>query len=745
MARMPASSKKKKREEKLSGYPSSHPMVSSSSDDARVDSCPTDSFDVRRVSDVISLTDGFTMERMPQNIVVCVDSTSTCTISERQVLKIPDLAIKTPLSVQVWICEVNVDKLKGSIIPIQLLQTNDIMSGEDQTYFQDLIFQFKCRPMADRLVQFLRLVLKSHSEILGYCDTCTFVIREKKKKRPQVPQPISNNQTSYIEQPPKLTEPRTAELVPPTVKEKPTLEFLTKLLGKASLSDDASSWFGFLEELDHLENDTTSFVQTGSGVFTKRANLSENRPRTKSTYQNIDGCIPAFGPMSGNIQVTLNMKNLDIFETSDVYITIGDVLVDKNDIVMISPYQIKLIIPSLPEDQIPGFVDIAITICNHMESYSHTIFDAFEYQEDEVFETNRHKIPGLVYGKTKFGKVEECIKKATISSLPNESDVSTEEEDFFQKSEIYNSDTTKYHTSVLFDNSYVGEQPDTKRFMWQLRRSDNLDNLFGGGSPVDNGGVYCIKGSDRFVRVDTGYLLEESLEIDKRITSEKYNCTIVLQLYDLVKSMVVFRSKPLNVLCKVFKPVPHTSKNEDERVLKQLEKLKKPRRKAKVPSQTMDPSLNCLGQNKTHLACLYGSVDDLHRDFQATHMVALDLFLRNPLHLAFASGHIEAAKYCINNVSTPHEILFQRDFYYNTPFHLALKFNKTKFLKEICAFLKTVLNKDDVVAALLRTPTLTQHPIVADDNPKKRKLDTIMVREESSGSDDDRDELIVED
>ena len=152
------------------------------------------------------------------------------------------------------------------------------------------------------------------------------------------------------------------------------------------------------------------------------------------------------------------------------------------------------------------------------------------------------------------------------------------------------------------------------------------------------------------------------------------------------------------------------------------------------------------------------------KNFQQHHLDVHDQFLRNPFHLAFASGNIKVVKFFMEKLTgSPHIMLFQRDCYNQTPFHLALKFYRTKFLAEFCAHLREkleqtttplgIVSNNSIASAantLITATTTTLHHdkkkrkemssgSTKSTNSKRSKVDVVSVttsdsEDESAGS-----------
>ncbi|KAG2391852.1 hypothetical protein C9374_013337 [Naegleria lovaniensis] len=700
--KQPSTTKKKKKSKNtITTSPVAITVVNSS--------CPTDPWDISRKSlEKINLIEGFTMDRILQHVTI-PPMDNDCVISEKQTVKI-DSSLKnqySSLKLQVWLCELCVDKITENITALRSLYDEVLTGSNDEVSVQDLIFPTTIIS-SGRKEYFLRFVLydakDKNTEIVAFCDTCTFEIRSKTRSPTRVQ--IQNNQ-SVAALPPQrsLTLSSTAIATSETpssasqsVGEKPTLDFLKRLIATATLSEDINSWDTFMHTLNQLVViGDSSFLNTSSGSLSKRADFSDHQMtkeflmrghRKTNIYPYIEQCYPAFGPARGGIQISINVKDLNIYDEDDLIVTFDDIKVPKTDFVSIRPNKILLYLPALSSNHILGKVDVAISVRNELEDFCHVLYDSFEYLSNDVFEKKKSSIPTPIERPSSNNK---NINQVLIRPL---SETNSVNEDLFTKTELYNSETTKYVTTIYFEPGFLKGSPldPSQRFIWLLRKSDTFENLIGNPSSkeIDCGGVFSIKDLLPTVKED---ILEIPIEIDRKISTEKFNCTMVLQLYDIIQKQIHYTSRPFSILQKAPKPVAYSSFNEDERVLQLLEKIKTPRaRKMALRGGALDPTLNYLGQTKTHIACLSGNETELKRNFQPAHLTTHDLFLRNPLHLAFASGNLEAAKFCIENLTTsPHLLLLQRDYYHNTPFHLALKFNRTHFMKEICLVLKTYL------------------------------------------------------
>ncbi|KAF0980298.1 hypothetical protein FDP41_013512 [Naegleria fowleri] len=790
--------------------------VASSGSTAIISSCPTDPLDIsRRLSGKIDLIEGFTMDRILQRVVILPQDDNGRVISEKQTVKI-DSSLRnqySTLKLIVWLCEMCVDKITDNISPVRSLY-EEVVGSNNEISVQDLMFPTTIFS-SGRKAHFLRFVLydmAKETEMVAFCDTCPFEIRSRQSQvntattSTSIPTqniPVRNNYPFAVpSQKPLPILPSatvvTSETPSSTVSvgEKPTLDFLKRLVSTATLSEDINSWDNFMHTLNQLViMGDSSFLNTSSGSFSKRADVSDiqatkelmMRGQRKNTciYPYIEQCYPAFGPARGGIQISINVKDLNMYDEDDLTVTFDDIKVPKTDFVSIRPNKILLYLPALPSNHILGKVDVAISVRNELEDFCHVLYDAFEYLNNDVFEKKKSSIPTPI--ERPSSSRNKNISQVLIRPLSDSNGVN---EDLMTKNELYNSDTAKYITSIYFEPGFLKGSPlePAQRFIWLLRKSETFENLVGhlSSKEIDCGGVLSIRDMTppTLKQSEESDILEIPIEIDRRICSEKYNCTMVLQLYDVMQKQVHYTSRPFSILQKPPKSVAYSSFNEDERVLQLLEKIKTPKaRKTALRGGALDPTLNYLGQTKTHIACLSGNDHELKRHFQPAHLVAHDLFLRNPLHLAFASGNIEAAKFCIDHLTTsPHLLLLQRDYYHHTPFHLALKFNRTHFMKEICLFLKSYLIKysvqqqqqqsDHTTAASPSSLENTEQPSGQNDKellssqkkrksttsttnanvitpspprPSKKRKQSIVEEDSSDDHEQDDDVLVVED
>ncbi|KAL9654827.1 hypothetical protein ABK040_008620 [Willaertia magna] len=744
---------------------------------------PIERYGHRPIYSPIEISDGFSMERSSQNLLITVDDKLEGVISETQIIRVDHLEHSKPLKIQVWFCECHVDKLKEKAKGVFVLGEKIVEKNLDEYEFQDLLFKYAPKPAVERTKQFLRFVLVDDENILGYCDSATFSIISKKAPPTTAPKlpPTSNIQ------PPPSSVPFMAHMngkpqfisgnmpvqfgvMPPTHPtgttgnnngtvnsqknaQKPTMEFLLRFISRVPPTDDLISWLNILTDLSYLDaNDALSFIKVSDGTYHKRVEATHpsieeerNRRRLFQIYfptrpHYIDECGLPFGPSTGDIEVTVTMKYLDVFDLDDICVELGDKKVKRQDFIYISPTILKFKLPALDSNDILGIVDLTVRVSTLGDTYSHTLNDAFEYISLEEFERRKFRITGTpIQGANLMSSQKgvanpntnhsdntpSLVRFVTVQAISKEE--GDEIEDLTLRQDLCNADTSKYLTRIYFDPSVGHIENATKRFNWILRKFDTNDNVLTINGPqtpeLEGGGVYTTRIPDSILRKDSTMnclVLEIPIEIDRRITSEKYNCLFALRLRDLVTSQIHYNSKPINVSSKAPKPIQFASRNEDERVLSQLEKLKKPvRRNLIMPGMTLqDPNLNALGQNKLHVACLSGSTEDIGKVFNLINLHVLDFFMRNPLHIAFASGNFEAAKFCIERCRTPHEFLFQRDYYHMTPFHLALKFKQTRFLNAICRFINDLIMNNKFVMVDNTPAQPTPHQ---SGNGRKRK------------------------
>lgn len=97
---------------------------------------------------------------------------------------------------------------------------------------------------------------------------------------------------------------------------------------------------------------------------------------------------------------------------------------------------------------------------------------------------------------------------------------------------------------------------------------------------------------------------------------------------------------------------------------------------------------NPMGQSPLHRACFSGTKSEMAKALQNGYSAkTCDYFDRTPMHLAFAAGYLEAAEFLLKETDSFETLLYE-DFYYMTPFHLAVKYNKIEFLNKICDFIQ---------------------------------------------------------
>ncbi|EFC43266.1 predicted protein [Naegleria gruberi] len=713
--------------------------------------CPTDSFNVGRKNEILYLVEGFTMDRVLQNINVHIQSGNEVTISEKQVLKIDISSLEgKALKIQIYICQLNVDKIQDTTIPLHLFMEYPVNSEELE--FQDLSFTYQPNLSNARSLYFLRFVLLETvdkvDKVVNFCDSCNFMIvspsNKKKKSTSSQPTPtIQHNTTippatSTTPTLPSLPQNNVSSLTKPPSKggEAPTVEFLKRLISTAPKKEHLSHWNNFMVTLDQLNVYDGNFLKKAEDISD-----SIKRGGRFSVYPCIEQCCPSFGPIRGGIQVSINVKDLDVYDEDDLSIFIDDIKISKKDITSIRPTKIEFYLPALKGSRIPGQVDVSISVDNGFECYSHVLYNSFEYVLDEEFEKRKGTIP------MKERSATGLVQVVTIKPINGTAETNEEEYgDINEKMDIYNGESCQYSSCIHFERGYLDSSKlDPKqRFMWVLRRADS-ESLYGSQVANEDHAGVILRGEAILNKTKMADILEMCFEIDRRISSEKLGVAMSLQLFDRETKKYLYTSKALHILTRPPKPVQYSSFNEDERVLQLLDKIKTRKRRRGRNAIAFDPNLNSLGQPMTHALCLSDNEVEIQKSFQQFHLEVNDQFSRSPFHLAFAAGNLNAVKFFMEKIAvSPHIYLFQRDCYNQTPFHLAFKFYRTKFLVECCAFLKEKLdkstNRNENSQNVDISPTVQQKQDKKRKTPSSSNETTKRTKVEVISSSDDEEE-----